>query len=73
MARTICPQVKGIYHNKNAPDGYDYLYLYIPEHHPDSEYWVIDAYECTKYGCINPSKHTPEPHLATDFGDYYQF
>ncbi len=35
--------------------------------------WAIDAYECKKFGDINPAKQTPEPHIASDFGDSYQF
>ena len=73
MPRTICPQVKGIYHNREAPDGYAYPYLYIPENNPDTEYWAIDAYECKKFGELNPEKQCPEPHLASDFGDSYKF
>jgi hypothetical protein len=73
MPRTICPQVKGIYRNNQAPNGYAYPYLYIPENHPDSEYWAIDAFECKKHGELNPEKQTPEPHIASDFGDSYQF
>ena len=73
MPRTICPQVKGIYWNREAPNGYAYPYLYSPENHPDAEYWAIDAYECKKHGELNPEKQTPEPHIASDFGDAYQF
>ena len=73
MPRTICPQVKGIYRNNNAPAGYTFPYLYIPENHQDAEYWAIDAYECKKHGELNPEKQTPEPHIASDFGDAYQF
>ena len=73
MPRTICPQVKGIYRNCEAPDGYAYPYLYIPENNPDAEYWAIDAYECKKFGELNPEKQTPEPHIASDFGDSYKF
>jgi hypothetical protein len=73
MPRTICPQVKGIYWNNNAPNGYAYSYLYIPANHPNAEYWAIDAYECKKHGDINPTKQTPEPHIASDFGDIYEF
>jgi hypothetical protein len=73
MPRTICPQVKGIYWNNEAPNGYAYPYLYIPENNPNAEYWVIDAYECKKNGELNPTKQTPEPHIASDFGDIYQF
>jgi hypothetical protein len=73
MPRTICPQVKGIYRNNQAPNGYAYPYLFIPESHPDAEYWAIDAFECKKHGDINPDKQTPEPHIASDFGDSYQF
>ena len=73
MPRTICPQVAGIYRNREAPDGYAYPYLFIPDNHPDAEYWAIDAYECKKHRDINPDKQTPEPHIASDFGDSYQF
>jgi len=73
MPRTICPQVKGIYWNREAPNGYEFAYLYIPDNHPDAEYWAIDAYECKKHGELNPEKQTPEPHIASDFGDAYQF
>ena len=73
MSTPICPQVKGIYRNNNAPNGYAFPYLYIPNNHPDAEYWAIDAYECKKHGELNPDKKTPEPHIASDFGDAYQF
>jgi hypothetical protein len=73
MPRTVCPQVKGIYRNNEAPDGYAYPFLFIPDNHPDAEYWAIDAYECKKHGELNPEKPCPEPHIATDFGDAYQF
>ena len=73
MPRTICPQVKGLYRNNEAPNGYAYPYLFIPDNHPDAEYWAIDAYECKKFGDINPAKQTAEPHIASDFGDAYQF
>lgn len=70
MPRTICPQVRGIYHNNEAPAKYPYPYLIIKNDNPNSEYWAIDAYECNKAGEINPAKQCPEPHVATDFGDY---
>jgi hypothetical protein len=54
MPRTICPQVSGIYQNNNVDDDYPYQYLYIPENHPDSEYWAIDAFECKKFGGATP-------------------
>jgi hypothetical protein len=73
MRRTICPQVRGIYCNNNVDADYPYQYLYIPEHHPDSEYWAIDAFECKKWGELNPAKQCPEPHVASDFGDNVQF
>ena len=73
MPRTICPQIKGIYRNNNASNGYAYPYLYIPENNPDGEYWAIDAFECKKHGELNPEKQTPEPHIASDFGDSYKF
>jgi hypothetical protein len=73
MPRTICPQVSGIYQNNNVDDDYPYQYLYIPENHPDSEYWAIDAFECKKFGDLNPEKKCPEPHVALDFGDYVEF
>ena len=69
MTRTICPQVKGLYHNNNAPAKYPYLL--IKHDNPNMEYWAIDAYECTKGGVINPDKQCAEPHVASDFGDYY--
>ena len=45
MARTICPQMRGIYENTNAEeeDG-QYQYWLIPNHNPDLEYWAVDAY-----------------------------
>ena len=73
MPRTICLQVKSIYRNNKAPNGYAFAYLYIPDNHPDAEYWAIDAYECKKHGELNPEKQTTEPHIASDFGDAYQF
>jgi hypothetical protein len=69
MTRTICPQVKGLYYNNNAPAKYPYLL--IPNDNPNMEYWAVDAFECNKAGVINPDKQTPEPHVASDFGDYY--
>ena len=39
MARTICPQVKGIYQNNNVSDDYAFQYLFLPENNPDSEHW----------------------------------
>lgn len=73
MPRTICPQVSGIYRNNNVEDDYPYQYLYIPENHPNSEYWAIDAFECKKFGDLNPEKKCPEPHVASDFGDIVEF
>jgi hypothetical protein len=73
MARTICPQVKGIYRNNNPEQGSKFQFLYLPNHNPDAEWYAIDAYECTKFGELNPAKQTPEPHLPCDFGDYYKF
>ena len=73
MPRTICPQVAGIYQNNEAPTDAAYGYLWIPAHHPNAEYWAIDAYECTHAGDINPAKIPPEPHLASDFGDVVSF
>ncbi len=73
MPRTICPQVKGIYHNNEAPTCSPYEYLWITEHHPNCEYWIIDAFECKRNGELNPAKTTPEPHLASDFGNVVQF
>ena len=72
MARRICPQVSGIYHNNEAPTDATYGYLWIPAHHPNSEYWAIDAFECKRDGEINPSKTTSEPHVASDFGNVVQ-
>jgi len=73
MPRTVCPQVAGIYHNNEAPTDAAYGYLWIPAHHPNFEYWAIDAFECKRDGEINPAKTTPEPHLASDFGNVVSF
>ena len=73
MPRTVCPQVAGIYHNNETPTDSAYGYLWIAEHHPNSEYWAIDAFECKRDGEINPAKTTPEPHLASDFGNVVSF
>jgi hypothetical protein len=73
MARRICPQVAGIYHNNEAPTDATYGYLWIAEHHPNCEYWAIDAFECKRDGEINPSKTTSEPHVSSDFGNVVQF
>ena len=73
MPRTICPQMSGIYRNNKVADHYPFQYLFLPENNPDSEYWAIDAYECKKFGDINPDKKCPEPHVASDFGKYVLF
>ena len=73
MSRRICPQVSGIYQNSEAPTDATYGYLWIAEYHPNGEYWAIDAFECTHAGEINPSKTTPEPHVASYFGNVVQF
>ena len=73
MACHICPQVSGIYQNSEAPTDATYGYLWISEHHPNGEYWAIDAFECNRDGEINPAKTTPEPHVASDFGNVVQF
>ena len=73
MARRICPQVAGIYHNNEAPTDATYGYLWIPAHHHNCEYWALDAFECKRDGEINPAKTTPEPHVASDFGNVVQF
>ena len=70
MPRTICPQMSGIYRNNGVNDNYPFQYLFLPENNPNSEYWAIDAYECKKFGEINPDKKCPEPHVASDFGEF---
>ena len=58
--------------NTYAREDATYGYLWIAEHHPNCEYWAIDAFECKRYGEINPAKTTPEPHVASDFGNVVQ-
>jgi hypothetical protein len=68
--RTICPQMRGIYHNHGVITSRKHRYLLLPYNNPNSEYWAIDAYECNRRGEINPEKKCPEPDVASDFGNY---
>jgi hypothetical protein len=70
MPRTICPQMRGIYHNNEAAPKSPYPYLLLKNDNPNAEHWATDAYECTKSGAINPDKQCSEPRVASDFGDY---
>lgn len=49
MPRTICPQVKGIYRNNNAPNGYAFPYLYIPEKQTPEPYISSDFGDSYKF------------------------
>jgi hypothetical protein len=43
------------------------------KNNPNSEYWAIDAFECKKFGDLNPDKKCPEPQVASNFGDIVDF
>jgi len=71
MARTICPQLRGIYENNNADKGDGkYRYWLIPDNNPDFEYWAVDAYPVDKQGNIKPDYEFPIPCLPDYFGNY---
>ena len=66
--RTICPQVKGIYQNKNENSQYGFLLLHV--NNPDAEHQVTEAFKCDRAGNLDPTMQTSISVKAEDFGDY---
>ncbi len=69
MDRTVTPQCKGIYYNKDVEESEPYPFLMLKED-DTYEHFSTDAFECDKDGNINPEKPTSLPKFAKSFGDF---
>ena len=68
-ARTICPQVAGIYQTRSKEIKDErYQYIYVSLTRPDEEATCLYAFECDVNGTVNPHRQFSVVFEASEIG-----